>query len=67
MWFGPGEYVPYPTEEIIDVNDLPAPQIVTYDRNQQFPPDPKILRLMSEGSPGASFRAQKSCSTRPSQ
>ena len=28
MRFGPGEYVPDPTERIIDISDLPAPQIV---------------------------------------
>ena len=31
--FGPGKYVPDPTEGIIDVQDLPAPQIVAYDRH----------------------------------
>ena len=25
--FGPGEYVPDPTEGIVDVKDLPAPQL----------------------------------------
>jgi hypothetical protein len=29
--FGPGKYVPDPTEGIIDVQDLLAPQIVAYD------------------------------------
>ncbi len=31
--FGPGEYVPDPTEGIIDVNDLPQPILVAYDHN----------------------------------
>lgn len=26
--FGPGEYVPDPTEGIVDINDLPTPIIV---------------------------------------
>ena len=28
MWFGPGEYVPDPTEGITNIKDLPAPRIV---------------------------------------
>ena len=28
--FGPGRYVPDPTEGIVDVKDLPAPQLVAY-------------------------------------
>jgi hypothetical protein len=45
MWFGPGAYVPDPTEGIIDVNDLPAPQIVTYDRNHEHTPCPRCGHL----------------------
>jgi hypothetical protein len=41
MWCGPGEYMPDPPEGIIDVNDLPAPHIVTYDRNHEHPPCPR--------------------------
>ena len=36
--FGPGKYVPDPTEGIIAVQDLPAPQIVAYDRNLEHTP-----------------------------
>jgi len=36
--FGPGKYVPAPTEGIIDVQDLPAPQIVAYDRHHEHTP-----------------------------
>jgi len=39
--FGPGKYVPAPTEGIIDVQDLPAPQIVAYDRNHEHTPCPR--------------------------
>jgi hypothetical protein len=31
--FGPGEYVPDPTEGIVDGNDLPKPLFVPYDAN----------------------------------
>ncbi len=30
--FGPGEYVPDPTEGIVDIKDLPRPQWVAYSR-----------------------------------
>ena len=36
--FGPGKYVADPTEGIIDIQDLPAPQIVAYDRNHEHTP-----------------------------
>ncbi len=36
--FGPGEYVPDPTEGIVDVKDLPAPQLVAYSRNHEHTP-----------------------------
>jgi hypothetical protein len=39
--FGPGRYVPDPTEGILDVHDLPAPQIVAYDRNHEHTPCPR--------------------------
>jgi hypothetical protein len=45
MWFGPGEYVPDPTEGIIDVKDLPAPRIVAYDRNHEHTPCPRCGHL----------------------
>ena len=31
--FGPGEYVPDPTEGVVDVNALPTPTLGGYDRN----------------------------------
>ena len=31
--FGPGEYVPDPTEGVVDVNALPTPTLVGDDRN----------------------------------
>jgi DNA-binding CsgD family transcriptional regulator len=36
--FGPGQDVPDPTEGIIDVQNLPAPQIVAYERNHEHTP-----------------------------
>ena len=39
--FGPGDYVPDPTEGIVDVNDLPAPTLVVYDRNHAPTPCPR--------------------------
>jgi DNA-binding CsgD family transcriptional regulator len=36
--FGPGKYVPEPTEGIIDVQNLPAPQIVACERNHEHTP-----------------------------
>jgi transposase-like protein len=43
--FGPGEYVPDPTEGIIDVNDLPKPILVTYDHNHDHSPCPRCGHL----------------------
>lgn len=43
--FGPGEYVPDPTEGIVDVKDLPTPQLVTYNRNHQHTPCPRCGHL----------------------
>lgn len=45
MWFGPGEYVPDPTEGIIHIRDLPAPEIVAYDRNHEHAPCPRCGHL----------------------
>ena len=39
--FGPGVYVPDPTEGIVAVKDLPAPQCVPYSRNQRYTPCPR--------------------------
>ena len=43
--FGPGEYVPDPTEGIVDVKDLPAPQLVAYSRNHEHTPCPRCSHL----------------------
>ena len=43
--FGPGEYVPDPTEGIVNVNDLPAPTLVAYDRNHDYTPCPRCGHL----------------------
>jgi len=39
--FGPGEYVPAPTEGIVDANDLPRPLVVPYGRNHDHSPCPR--------------------------
>ena len=39
--FGPGAYVPDPTEGIVDVKDLPAPQPGFYSRNSKQTPCPR--------------------------
>jgi hypothetical protein len=39
--FGPGRYVPDPTEGIIHVEDLPAPQVRFYSRDSQQTPCPR--------------------------
>jgi hypothetical protein len=43
--FGPGEYVPDPTEGIVDVKDLPTPQLVAYSRNHKHTPCPRCGHL----------------------
>jgi hypothetical protein len=43
--FGPGEYVPDPTEGLIDVNDLPKPILVAYDHNHDHSPCPRCGHL----------------------
>jgi hypothetical protein len=45
--FGPGEYVPDPTEGLVDVKDLPAPQLGFYRRNHQHTPCPRCGHLAS--------------------
>ena len=42
---GPGEYIPDPTEGIVDVKDLPAPILVPYDRNHDHTPCPRCGHL----------------------
>jgi hypothetical protein len=43
--FGPGEYVPDPTEGIVDVNALPRPTLVAYERNHDYTPCPRCGHL----------------------
>ena len=45
--FGPGEYVPDPTEGIVDVKDLPVPQLGFYSRNHKQTPCPRCGHLAS--------------------
>ena len=45
--FGPGAYVPDPTEGIVDGKDLPTPQLVTYNRHHQHTPCPRCGHLAS--------------------
>jgi hypothetical protein len=52
MLCGPGEYVPDPTEGITDVQDLPAPQIVEYERNHEHTPCPRCGHLASRHKHG---------------
>jgi len=50
--FGPGVYVPDPTEGIVAVKDLPAPQCVPYSRNQPHTPCPRCDQLASRHKAG---------------
>ena len=50
--YGPGEYVPDPTEGIVDVKDLPAPILVAYDRNHDHTPCPRCGHLASRHKAG---------------
>jgi len=50
--FGPGEYLPDPTEGIVDLKDLPAPQLVPYSRNQKYTPCPGCAHLASRHTSG---------------
>jgi hypothetical protein len=50
--FGPGEYVPDPTESLIDVNDLPQPILVAYDHNHDHSPCPRCGHLASRHTAG---------------
>ncbi len=50
--FGPGEYVPDPTEGIVDVNALPTPTLVAYDRNHAHTPCPRCGHLASRHTCG---------------
>ena len=45
--FGPGEYVPDSTEGLVDVKDLPAPQLGLYSRDHKHTPCPRCGHLAS--------------------
>ena len=50
--FGPGEYVPDPTEGIVDIKDLPRPQLVAYSRNHDHTPCPRCGHRASRHKAG---------------
>jgi len=50
--FGPGEYVPDPTEGIVDIKDLPRPQRVAYSRNHDHTPAHDVAILPLAPHPG---------------
>src|SRR5882672_4529722 len=43
--FGPGEYVLDPTEGIVDIEELPRPQLVAYSRNHEHTLCPRCDHL----------------------
>ena len=43
--FGPGEYVPDPTEGIVDIHNTPAPTLVAYNQNHNHTPCPRCGHL----------------------
>ena len=52
IMYGPGRYVPDPTEGMTNVNDLPAPQLVAYHRDQKQTPCPRCSHLASRHKSG---------------
>ena len=50
--FGPGEYVSDPTEGIVDIKDLPRPQMVVYSRNYDHTPCPRCGHRASRHKSG---------------
>ena len=50
--YGPGRYVPDPTEGIPTVKDLPAPQLVAYHRDHQQTACPRCSPLASRHKAG---------------
>jgi hypothetical protein len=50
--FGPGEYVSDPTEGLVDIKDLPRPQLVAYSRNHDHTPCPRCGQLASRHTSG---------------
>ena len=52
--FGPGEYVPDPTEGIVDLQDLPRPQLVAYTAvTTTTPPAHDVTTLPIATHPGS--------------
>jgi hypothetical protein len=49
---GPGEYVPDRTEGIVDIQDLPRPHLVAYNRNHDHTPCPRCGHLASRHTSG---------------
>src|SRR5712692_7373159 len=45
IMLGPGEYVPDPTEGIVDIKNLPRPQLVAYSRHHDHTPCPRCGHL----------------------
>ena len=50
--FGPGAYVPDPTEGMVDIKDLPRPHLVAYSRNHDPTPCPRCNPLASRHKSG---------------
>ena len=50
--FGPGAYVPDPTEGLVDIKDLPRPHLVVYSRNHDHTPCPRCDHLASRHTSG---------------
>jgi len=50
--YGPGRYVPDPTEGITNVHDLPTPQLVAYHRDHKQTPCPRCGHLASRHKSG---------------
>jgi len=50
--YGPGRYVPDPTEGMTNVNDLPAPQLVAYHRDHKQTACPRCGHLASRHKSG---------------
>ena len=53
--FGPGEYMPDPTEGIVDVKDLPVPKRMAYDRHHKHTPCPRCGHLASRHPSNSHF------------
>jgi hypothetical protein len=50
--YGPDRYVPDPTEGMTNVNDLPTPQLVAYNRDHKQAPCPRCGHLASRHKSG---------------